>query len=1167
MNIENNISYHAAYKVSKQSIFSDILPQDVIQYPRSSVKKAILFFDKEIGKFPLSGPHQILNDPSWIVNHKNQLIKDIDASVPSDHDGLVIIDYTNKFYPHFDLVKSEPKHGFWFDSDFDANAAASQLFDNSDSDKNFIEDFYNWHWFNKKSEVESIFNQEGRLSLDNYMRSEWNKIMKDFLFETLLLSKQQRPNAKWTVLGVPYTIYSNPNLNGGGPRVFGYGRSSEIDISDKNQMLNIAQAANNDLNWFYDLVDFIIPKIFSPRFTVPNTKLPDQIKQEDSVNSNREFLRSNARECLRISLKHNKKFAPLIWHRYEANKKEPHYRSFLNSINWNNNIRVFLEERSSGSIFFDRLEFTNQDNIINNQYINILNPIIDETLQSNFSIPNQDISIPQNSDIIGSSKNQNDSDKPINEINRQFGRLYRLWRDLYLDPTNGSQESPNFWKSEFAVNNLIDRMTQDYNNGFRRFMLWLPGGGVSTELISPNHWFTLSSDRRQQLINKIQDWLSDREDAIISVYASGLFNNDISRIDAHDIIDNQAVFYDVNNQDHIDYFNQNWGSWIQDVGIKEIYLHYASRSNNKQLASQLAMNKKNDNIRIGGQGLPFAENGIFDEQFISRIPWVTSFENFRSIQGSDKFIFDSLNTEIGILLIPEMSISAEEISQISDQNVIIWSEKGYYDKYIIDAAGFNSSNSALNDNNDNVFYKVVTKSFDFPKPSSGNVKPTQEEIELSRGFGWMNYDPGFGGGVGDITSENYGNYHIVCEANAIDGTFKFNSQLNKYTKVEADIVNPSFKNTGLPHSVIEDSVEWINSGMPSHLSQVANSNLLITGINLKTKYPNLVEDNAPYYQSVIHTAQTQDWYDVFNSTIDFNLLTDTGNKNLFLPFPNGAIHLKEQNKVLVGGKGGVLSIDVESKFITNISLDPLRELFIKDMHKPSDKNIIYILNENSIYIYDILSSTVSRDPGIGLPTGLFKIVTLFGNIIIIGASDGIYARKTTQDEWTQVFQTTNAVENLIAPDAVMASAKDRILFSTDGFNWSDLGSVNKDVFDMGKFRSQILIGTNEGLRGDNGSFYAGETNVSLINFADNAAESKGIIVNDIDSTFDKSVFGTSDGKYIIWDQIGFNIVDVPFFKTIHKVLFVDNNVWTFSLNKFNVSAEDNVYALSTGSII
>lgn len=435
----------------------------------------------------------------------------------------------------------------------------------------------------------------------------------------------------------------------------------------------------------------------------------------------------------------------------------------------------------------------------------------------------------------------------------------------------------------------------------------------------------------------------------------------------------------------------------------------------------------------------------------------------------------------------------------------------------------------------------------------------------NNGFGVSKYTEPYSAGVGDIFPEDYSSFSVIAVANSYDGTIEFPKELSKYNYLEIDIINSSFSNTGMPHWVIEDTFEWVNSGSPSHLSQVHHANILSSGLLLDRISPGLQEITAESYQCKYNVPCNSEWYDKLNSTIDYDLFLDYGNKGLSIPFVSSVLFVEELNSIFVGGYGGVLSINIVTKDITKIDLESNSLLVIKDIKR--NQNLIYILEESCLYIYNITNGKITKDVSLGLPSKLHSFIVLFGTNLVVGADDGIYARKVSSLSWEKVVSTSLPVNVMISPDAGLAiSDNGESYYSVDGFNWNRVGVINDKIINkIKKHRSQIFFGTTSGLYQDGGSFYSNNLYLQLLDVLGDIRESASIGINDIDSDFSKAVIGMSDGRYAIY--VDDFLVNSSGLETIHKLLVVNSDIWFFGGSYFRVSSESFIRKLATGSKI
>jgi len=432
------------------------------------------------------------------------------------------------------------------------------------------------------------------------------------------------------------------------------------------------------------------------------------------------------------------------------------------------------------------------------------------------------------------------------------------------------------------------------------------------------------------------------------------------------------------------------------------------------------------------------------------------------------------------------------------------------------------------------------------------------------GFGLSRYDEGFSSTVGEGSSIDYGRCDVVCKANSVNGIFEFAAPLNKYSRVEVDIVNSSLSNTGLPHQVVEDTFEWVNSGAPAHLAQTMHSNIANMGIALERSNPGLIETNSPLHQGKFIVPRDNSWYDWFNSTVDFEIVNEMGEEGYELPYANTVLFVERLGQVLVGGQGYLLSIDITDFSIRRVSVDSRSSIFIKDLFLFNNK--VYILDDASLYIWDLDTGNVEKDNGLGLPNRLHKIVVLINGILVIGGEDGIYARRSTQDEWQKVAETIAPVTAMILPDSAFAVAGNEFWYSSEGFTWTKIGSYEGTVNSLVKHRSQILVGTDGGVFGDNGQLYSGRVTLALLNILSDPSLSSDVTVNAVASNFSKAVFGLSDGRYIVYED-SFEVNEDSYLETIHKSIIVNDSIWLFGYDLFKIVGQEKIRRLASGSPI
>ena len=436
------------------------------------------------------------------------------------------------------------------------------------------------------------------------------------------------------------------------------------------------------------------------------------------------------------------------------------------------------------------------------------------------------------------------------------------------------------------------------------------------------------------------------------------------------------------------------------------------------------------------------------------------------------------------------------------------------------------------------------------------------KIDNIDGFGIPRYNYIKSGAVLDKFPTDYSEYDVVAIANSVDGIITLSQGLSKYDNLQISIRNPSLTNVGIPHPVVEDTFEWVNSGMPSHLSQVHHANIVSTGISQERIGPGYQSVVAPAFQASFIVPKNHEFYDKINSTIDYNLFADTSNKNLTLPFTNCTLYNKETNVVYIGGIGGVLEINVGSKNISKLNIDADYDLNIKDL-KYID-NELYVLDEIFLYKYDTQTQESTKLISLGLPKKLHSFVQLNGGTLCVGSIDGIYSKRRDASSFVKVLATSAPVTQIIAPDAAFAiDDKSNIYSTTDGFTWILLSTAkNKIINKIIKHRNMILVGTNAGIYQDSGTFYSGRVQLKLLDPENDIEKSANITINDIFVVDRTAYLAKSDGSYIVYND-DFGTLQTKF-DTLHKIVRTNQDVLLFSGNSYQAISENFIRKLATG---
>ena len=414
--------------------------------------------------------------------------------------------------------------------------------------------------------------------------------------------------------------------------------------------------------------------------------------------------------------------------------------------------------------------------------------------------------------------------------------------------------------------------------------------------------------------------------------------------------------------------------------------------------------------------------------------------------------------------------------------------------------------------------------------------------------------------------------------NVVEGFFIFGLPFDKYDFLKMDIFDVTVKNAGEnSHRELEDVFEEAYSGPPSYLSQVQQVNLVKMGLFTEKNFPGEQESQNPLVQFKAVIPDASDWYDTLNSTINYDEQEINDDITLAINYPSEVIYIEETETVLVGGKGGVLSINKVTLEISEVDFGIIdSDTLIRGILQTS--NGIFILTDDEIFVSFDLGDTWSEFNRNGLPNQLYSI-GIIANNLIIGAEDGVYIKLSDSDaiDWEKVKDSETPVEVIHSSNIlfIVIGVKneqdetqiDKNIFITgNGFTYTDTGvGEDLDITDIDRHGFvTTYVSTNQGLFSDNGSFNSLEPRLQSVDLGELIQD--GDTVNDTTTDdANKVVIGTSNGSYgLITDDI-LNIKGDTSLVTIHKVLIVGDEEWLFGQDLFKVPFLDLPIRLTTGA--
>jgi hypothetical protein len=408
----------------------------------------------------------------------------------------------------------------------------------------------------------------------------------------------------------------------------------------------------------------------------------------------------------------------------------------------------------------------------------------------------------------------------------------------------------------------------------------------------------------------------------------------------------------------------------------------------------------------------------------------------------------------------------------------------------------------------------------------------------------------------------------TVSVNVVNGMFIFGIPFDKYDNLTLDIHDVTVKNVGTyGHRDIEDIFEYIYSGPTSYLSQVQQANIVKMSLFGERYWPGQQELYTTPVQMRTFVPTDDIWYDTLNSTINYEVQNENTGLSLSLFYPSRTIFSTNIGNVLVGGQGGVLSIDINSLNITEINFSSISDQMVRDIYEYG--NNIYILTDKNIYISSNGGGSWSEYNKNGLPNQLYSIGSIYNNLII-GASDGIYIKLSDSEsiDWEKVKDSIVPVTIMHSSNILFAVIDGNIHTTSNGFTYSNtnIGS-DLDITNIDRYGyTHTYVSSNQGLYSDNGTFNSLSPSLEEVDLGELIDNTNIVTVNDIATNDeDKIVIGLSNGTYGIIMNDVLNIKESTSLDSIHKVLFVNDDIWLFGHDVFKVPTLDYPIKLSAGS--
>lgn len=442
---------------------------------------------------------------------------------------------------------------------------------------------------------------------------------------------------------------------------------------------------------------------------------------------------------------------------------------------------------------------------------------------------------------------------------------------------------------------------------------------------------------------------------------------------------------------------------------------------------------------------------------------------------------------------------------------------------------------------------------------------------------------------------------LLAFGNATNPEDRAEFTFDKYDNMQISIFNSNVTNSGeFTHRELEDRMEDINTGLTSDLAQSHSTNLIKLGIFLESQNNYLFDRfNVSNIQSKYYAAHTNDWYDILNSTIDYDQVVKVPNieeSNIVYDVKFFADDPYFSKKLWVATDSDIIQYQFDDEEGTIV---PERIVRPGNGNKSLSVLNIYALNETStyvvaeekdtkvgrIYLTENFGSSWTEIETINLPQQIYYFTIINGNLVA-ATEEGMFYSDNSFGTW---FPSDVVPSDLLGEDheslddfrkRTFNVEKDTFLIaetqrffytSGSGIEWFAVGpssrlnnnnmrSVNKII----RFNNLTWIGTDRGLYNDANSILSDQVQFGLQDIEVDLAKSIAVNVSDI--VYGASVVycsGTNKRIYRYFDEDTEDETGnewksylVPDVDTIHKLFLIENDnyhwLFVFSHDKIKI---------------
>lgn len=566
-------------------------------------------------------------------------------------------------------------------------------------------------------------------------------------------------------------------------------------------------------------------------------------------------------------------------------------------------------------------------------------------------------------------------------------------------------------------------------------------------------------------------------------------------------------------------------------------------------------------------------------------------EVFIYIDGNPKWLFFQINNSRLLSEIQSIRDDIENLPDLDDFNSILPQSQEYRDKTIEDIntilSGGENGTTSISNNTIILFLDDFTR-FKSLLSSDISTSVRNPEIILS-GISKSEAPATSRGTILELSEDFLSSNSVGINISAFSGIIDFESayanattpedrdlfSFDKFDHMNITVFNSNIKNTGeLTHRQIEDKMEEVGTGLSENMSRSFYTNLIRTGIFVELNNHFLFDRyNVSNIQSKFYAAHTASWYDMVNSTIDYDTVVDV-NAILESRFANVIMQTSGDpylpNKIWIGTDKYIAQYDIisdpyfgtDALNMTGIIIPGnYSSMSVWDLWEYNGK--VYAVasdpdQSGHIYYTSDYGTTWDEIETTNLPNEIYSF-RMINNTKIVGTQQGVYYCDNDLGEWYAANvalskylsgkDPINAFESsiwkLIHSNFLICESDRWFYTSGSGREFLCPGRMSENkcssVNSILRFKNLTWIATNKGLYNDANSILSDNVQFGL-QIIETTEEYSLIPINDITNSAD-SVYVCSSNEFIyrfldgIWSKYF-----VPDFGPIHKLFYCSTEI-------------------------